>query len=290
VHAHPATEPGVVPGHEVAGVIDAIGDDVIGWKVGDRVGVGFLAGHCGYCPSCRQGDFVHCENQTQHGIGVDGGYAEYLTARSNALVTIPDEFTSAEAAPLLCAGLTTYNAILRANVRPGSTVAIQGIGGLGHLAIQYAAKMGMNTIAIARGADKEQVARELGANHYVGATDPKAAIDELQALGGVDLIVATAASGAASSALLLALNTNGKLVVVGASADPITVPTGDLIGRGIQILGSLTGRPIENEENLAFSLREGVRPVIEQARLADAAAAFARMQSGHARFRMVLVP
>ena len=291
VHAHPESEPGIVPGHEVVGVIDAIGADVTGgWTIGQRVGVGFLAGHCGYCGACRHGDFTHCHNQTQTGIGVDGGYAEYLTARSNALVAIPDEFTSVEAAPLLCAGLTTYNAILRANVRPCSTVAVQGIGGLGHLAVQYAAKMGMNTIAIARGAGKEQAARDLGANHYVDASDHDEAVAALRALGGVDLIVASAASGAASSALVPAVNTNGKLVVVGASADPITVPTGDLIGRGIQIMGSLTGRPIENEENLAFSLRQGVRPVIEQAPLDHAPAAFARMQSGQARFRMVLVP
>ncbi len=290
VRAHPETEPGVVPGHEVAGVIDAIGAEVTGWQAGDRVGVGFLAGHCGHCPSCRHGDFVHCQNQVQTGIGVDGGYAEYMTARQNALVAIPDELTSVEAAPLLCAGLTTYNAILRGNVRPGSTVAIQGIGGLGHLGLQYAAKMGMNTIAIARGTAKEQAARELGADHYIDATDPGAAAAALRALGGADLIVATAASGAAPTALIAALATNGKLVVVGASADPITVSTGDLTGRGIQVLGSLTGRPVENEENLAFSLREGVRPVIEQAPLTEAPAAFARMQSGQARFRMVLVP
>lgn len=147
-----------MPGHEVAGVIDAIGEDVIDWKVGDRVGVGFLAGHCGYCPSCRHGDFVHCENQAQTGIGVDGGYAEYMIARANALVAIPDELTLQAAAPLLCAGLTPYNGILRGDVKPGSTVVILGIGGLGHLGVQYAAKMGMNTVAMARG-DKEDVAR-----------------------------------------------------------------------------------------------------------------------------------
>jgi len=291
VHPHPETEPGIVPGHEVVGVIDAIGPEVSGgWRVGQRVGVGFLAGHCGYCAACGHGDFVHCQNQVQTGIGVDGGYAEYMTARNNALVAIPEAFTSVEAAPLLCAGLTTYNGILRANLRPGSTVAVQGIGGLGHLGIQYAHKMGMNTVAIARGTAKEQVARELGADHYVDAADPEAAVAALQALGGIDLVLATAASGAASSALIAALATNGKLVIVGASADPVTVPTGDLIGRGIQVLGSLTGRPAENEENLAFSLRQGVRPLIEQAPLSEAPAAFARMQSGQARFRMVLVP
>ncbi len=290
VHAHPETEQGVVPGHEVVGIIDAIGEDVTGWTVGDRVGVGFLAGHCGNCASCRHGDFVHCQNQAQTGIGVDGGYAEYMAARATALVAIPDELSSVAAAPLLCAGLTTYNAILRANVKPGSTVGIQGIGGLGHLGIQYADRMGMNTVAIARGTEKESFSRELGADHYVDARNRDEAVVSLKAIGGADLIVATASSGASSSALIDGLATNGKLVVVGASSDPVTVSTGDLIGRGIEILGSLTGSPVDNEENLAFAAREGIHALVEEAPLAEAPAAFARMLAGKARFRMVLVP
>jgi alcohol dehydrogenase, propanol-preferring len=289
VHPHPATEPGVVPGHEVAGVIDAIDAGVTGWTVGDRAGVGFLAGHCGYCDACRHGDFVRCANQTQHGIGVDGGYAEYITVRANALVAIPDELTSLEAAPLLCAGLTPYNGLLRGNVLPGSTVAIQGLGGLGHLAVQYAAAMGMNTIAIARG-DKSVVAGELGADHYVDGADPRVAVRALQALGGAHLILTTVASGASSSGLIEGLTGNGKLVVVGASPDPVTVPTGALIEGGVRILGNLTGTPVQNEENLRFAVTTGVRPVIETRSLADAPAAFARMVAGRARFRMVLVP
>ncbi len=290
VHAHPEAEQGLVPGHEVVGVIDAVGPDVRGWQVGDRVGVGFLAGHCGHCTPCRHGNYVHCENQDQTGATIDGGYAEYMTAHANGLVAIPDGISSAAAAPLLCAGLTTYNAILRSGVKPGATVAIQGIGGLGHLGIQYAALMGMNTVAVARGTGKQQMARQLGADQYIDAAYPDTAVAALQAIGGAHLIVATASSGAASSALIDGLATNGKLVVVGASSDPVTVSTGSLIGRGIEILGSLTGSPVENEENLAFASRRGVHALIEEAPLAEAQAAFERMLSGDARFRMVLVP
>ncbi len=290
VHPHPETDQGVVPGHEVVGVIDRIGQDVTGWRVGDRVGVGFLAGHCGRCDSCRHGDFVHCQGQGRTGISVDGGYAEYMTARATALVAIPAELSSAAAAPLLCAGLTTYNAILRAKVKPGSTVGIQGIGGLGHLGIQYADKMGMNTVAIARGPEKESFSRDLGADGYIDASDPDEAVAALKAVGGADLIVATASSGASSSALIGGLATNGRLVVVGASDDPVIVSTGDLIGRGIEILGSLTGSPVENEQNLAFAARQGVHALIEEVPLASAPTAFARMLEGEARFRMVLVP
>ena len=289
VHAHPATEQGVVPGHEVAGVIDAVGAEVTGWNVGDHVGVGFLAGHCGHCDACRHGDFVRCENQAQHGIGVDGGYAEYMTVRANALVAIPDGLTSIAAAPLMCAGLTPYNAILRGNVKPGSTVAVQGIGGLGHLGIQYASKMGMSTIAIDRG-DKSAIARELGADHYVDARDPAQAVTALRELGGAHLIMTTVSSGASSSALIEGLTRNGKLVVVGASADPVTVATGSLIEGGVEILGNLTGTPVQNEENLRFAARNGVEAVIESRPLSEAPDAFARMVAGEARYRMVLLP
>ena len=290
VHAHPGTEPSVVPGHEVVGLIDAVGPGVHGWAPGDRVGISVLGGHCGYCGACRHGDFLHCVNQFRTGLQADGGYAEYLTARSSGLVAIPAGYSPAAAAPLLCAGLTTYNAIRRAGVRPGATVAIQGIGGLGHLGVQYARKLGMNTVAIARGTDKELFARQLGADHYVDARDPRQAVASLQALGGADAIVCTASSGASSSALAEGLAVNGKLVIVGASPDPVTIATGHLIDRGVEVIGSLTGTPAENEENLAFALREGVSAIIERAPLTEAPAAYARMLAGQARFRIVLQP
>jgi alcohol dehydrogenase, propanol-preferring len=283
VNPHPETEQGVVPGHEVVGVIDRVGPGVVGWADGDRVGVGFLGGHCGYCDPCRHGNFVRCENQDRTGISRDGGYAEYMTARASGLVRIPGEYRAVAAAPLLCAGLTTYKAILGADVESGDTVAVQGIGGLGHLGVQYANKMGMKTVAIARGTEKEPFALELGADHYVDASDPEAAVDSLKALGGADLILATASSGAASSALVGGIATDGELVVVGASDDPVTVSTGELIGRGVTVTGSLTGSPVENEENLAFAAREGVEAMIEEMPLADAPAGFARMLAGDDR-------
>jgi len=290
VHPHPATEPGIVPGHEVVGTIDAVGGGVRRWKAGDRVGVGFLAGHCGYCAACRHGDFIRCENQPCTGLQVDGGYAEYMIARESGLVSVPAGLSSAAAAPLLCAGLTVRNALLHGGVTPGGTVGILGIGGLGHLALQYADKMGLNTVAIARGHEKEKVARRLGADHYIDSRDAVSAAAALQEIGGADLIVATISSGASSSALIGGLATNGKLVVVGASDEPVTVSTGDLIGRGVQVLGSLTGTPAENEENLAFAEREGVHALVEEEPLENAAAAFTRMLDGQARFRMVLRP
>jgi alcohol dehydrogenase, propanol-preferring len=290
VHSHPAAEPGIVPGHEVVGTIDAVGAGVTRWQVGDRVGVGFLSGPCGHCAASRHGNFTRCEDQPCTGLQVDGGYAEYMIARESGLVSIPAGLSSAAAAPLLCAGLTVYNALLQGAPRPGSTAAILGIGGLGHLGIQYADKMGLNTVAIARGHEKEKVSRQLGADHYVDATEIGLAAAALCELGGADLIVATASSGTSSSALVGGLATNGKLIVVGASEDPVTVSTGDLIGRGIQVLGSLTGTPAQNEENLAFAEREGIHALIEEEPLENAAAAFSRMLDGRARYRMVLRP
>ncbi|HEY0278843.1 MAG TPA: alcohol dehydrogenase catalytic domain-containing protein [Solirubrobacterales bacterium] len=290
IHPHPETEPNVVPGHEVVGVIDALGEGVEGWEIGRRVGVGLLGGNCGHCYACRERDFLHCENQQRTGLHRDGGYAEYMTAKTSGLVAIPAEYDSAAAAPLLCAGLTTYNALIHAGVAPRDLVAVQAIGGLGHLAVQYADKMGMNTVALARGSEKEPLALELGADRYIDVSDAAAAVTALKALGGADVIVTTASSGAASSALVDGLAMNGKLMVVGASQDPVTIATGDVIDRGIQVLGSLTGSPAENEENLAFASRQGVAAWIEVMPLAEAAAAYARMLEGKARFRMVLVP
>jgi alcohol dehydrogenase, propanol-preferring len=277
----------IVPGHEIVGVVDAVGAGVTSWHPGDRVGVGFLGGHCGECVQCRRGDFVNCLNQPQPGTTEDGGYAEMVYVRASGLVRVPELMNPIDAAPLLCAGITTFNALRNADAPPGALVAIQGIGGLGHLGVQYAKQLGYHTVAIARGAEKEQLARSLGADEYIdsAAVDPGAA---LQSLGGAAVIVATAASGASMSPLVAGLAPRGRLVVVGAATDPISVDTSDLIFGGRSIVGSLTGSSIENEENLAFSVTHGVKPMTEVMSLDDAPKAYERMMSGAARFRVVL--
>jgi D-arabinose 1-dehydrogenase-like Zn-dependent alcohol dehydrogenase len=277
----------IVPGHEVVGVIDAVGDDVTAWQVGDRVGLGFLGGHCGECQWCRRGDFVNCANQPQPGTTEDGGYAEVVYARATGLVRVPDVLSSVQASPLLCAGITTYNALRNVNLQPAALVGIQGIGGLGHLGIQYASKLGYRVAAIARGAEKGALAIELGADEYIdsSAVDPGAALSDI---GGAAAIIATAASGASMSPLVSGLAPRGQLVVVGAAFDPIEVSTSDLIFGGRSIVGSLTGTPIENEANLAFSAARGVAPMIELFDFEDAPKAYERMMSGDARFRVVL--
>src|ERR1700738_3641645 len=235
----------IVPGHEVAGVIDAVGDGVTTFSVGDRVGLGFLGGHCGECTQCRRGDFVNCLNQPQPGTTEDGGYAEMVYARATGLVRVPESMDPLEAAPLLCAGITTFNALRHADAPPGAVVAIQGIGGLGHLGVQQAKQLGYRTVAIARGQDKAELATSLGADDYVdsAATDPGAALQEL---GGAAVIVATAASGSSMSPLLAGLAPRGQLVVVGAAPDPISVQTSDLIFGGRSIVGRLTRTPVAN--------------------------------------------
>jgi propanol-preferring alcohol dehydrogenase len=277
----------VVPGHEVVGAIDAVGDGVTEWKVGDRVGVGFLGGHCGVCAWCRRGDFVNCANQPQTGTTVDGGYAEVMYARESGLVRIPDAMSAVDAAPLLCAGITTYNALVGLNAGPDALVAIQGIGGLGHLGLQYADKLGYRVAAIARGTDKAVLAEKLGADYYIdsAAVDPAAALQEL---GGAAAIVATAASGASMSPLVAGLAPRGQLIVVGAADDPIEVNTTDLVFGTRSIVGSLTGSAIENEDNLQFSAARGVAPMTELMPFEEAPAAYERMMSGAARFRIVL--
>ncbi|WUD76652.1 alcohol dehydrogenase catalytic domain-containing protein [Streptomyces sp. NBC_00510] len=277
----------VVPGHEVVGVIDAVGEGVSAWRVGDRVGVGFLGGHCGECTSCRRGDFVNCTDQPQTGTTTDGGYAEVLITRSSGLVRVPDELAPTLAAPLLCAGLTTFSALRRLDARPGALVAVQGIGGLGHLGLQYAARLGYRVAAIARGQEKEKLALELGASHYIdsSAQDPGA---ELRKLGGADAIVATAANGTSMTPLVPGLAPRGHMVVVGVSMDPVSVATTDLVLGSRTISGSLTGSAIENEDNLEFSSRSGIRPMVETMPLSRAPEAYERMMSGKARFRVVL--
>jgi propanol-preferring alcohol dehydrogenase len=287
VTPRPDAGPGLVPGHEVVGQIDALGTGVSGWSVGNRVGVGFLGGHCGVCEPCRRGKFTNCADQPSTGVTVDGGYAEYLYARQSGLVAIPDQLSAVDAAPLLCAGFTTYNGLLRAAPKPGSLVGVQGIGGLGHLGVQYARAMGVQVAAIARGTDKAELAKRLGAHHYIdsAATDPGRALMEL---GGADLILATAASGSSMTALIPGLAHGGQLMVLGASSEPIEITPLNLIFGGVQLAGSLTGTSIENEDNLRFAVDQGLSAMIEQAELADAPAAYDRMMSGAARFRMVL--
>ena len=276
-----------VPGHEVVGVIDKVGERVPNWKLGRRVGVGWHGGHCGHCPSCRRGDFVTCANLQIPGISYDGGYADYMVAPFEALAAIPDDLQAAEAAPLLCAGITTYNALRNSGVRAGDTVAVLGIGGLGHLGVQFAAKMGCRTVAIARGADKGPLARQLGAHHYLDSTTQDVAA-ELNKLGGARVILSTVTSSQAMSAVLGGLAVDGKMIVVGASPDPIQVSPFLLIGgrRGIQ--GWPSGTSIESEDTLAFSVLANIRPMIETMPLERAAEAYERMMSGAARFRMVI--
>ncbi|MBI5341568.1 MAG: alcohol dehydrogenase catalytic domain-containing protein [Mycolicibacterium rufum] len=277
----------VVPGHEVVGVIDAVGTGVQGWHVGERVGLGFLGGQCNQCEFCRRGDFVNCVDQPQPGTTTDGGYAEMVYARSSGLVRVPDAVDPLAAAPLLCAGLTVFNALRASSAPLNALVAVQGIGGLGHLGIQYAHRMGFRVAAIARGTDKAALAADLGADHYIdsAAEDPGSA---LTALGGAAAIVATAASGASMSPLLAGLAPRGRLVVVGAAPDPMEVQTADLIFGGRSIIGSLTGSSIDNEDNLAFSVTQQITPMIEPMPFQDAPQAYERMMSGRARFRVVL--
>lgn len=285
------TFPGIqyprVPGHEIAGIIDAVGTGVVGWTPGQRVGVGWHGGHCGYCDSCRRGDFVTCQTAAQvPGITYDGGYADYMIAPAEALALIPEDLSAVEAGPLMCAGITTFNALRHSGAQPGDVVAILGIGGLGHLGVQFAAKMGFKTVAIARGADKEPLARQLGARHYIDtqAQDPAA---ELIKLGGAKVILATATSGKALSAVLGGLGVNGKMIIVGA-ADPLEVPPLLLIGGRRSVMGWPSGRSIDSQDTLRFSALTSVRSMNEVFPLERAAEAYERMMSGKARFRVVL--
>jgi alcohol dehydrogenase, propanol-preferring len=277
-----------VPGHEVVGKIDALGEGVSNWKLGQRVGVGFLGGYCGRCAPCRRGDFVNCQNQSISGLTYDGGYAEVMIAEERGLTAVPDELSSRDAAPLLCAGLTTYNALRNAGGRPGDLVAVQGIGGLGHLGVQFANHMGFRVAAVARGADKEPLARELGAHHYIDSNREDAAA-ALQALGGAGIILTTATSGKAMSSLIGGLRARGRMIVVGASADPIEINPAQLLFGTRAVEGSLTGSPLDGEETLAFSLLKGIRPKIETMPLEGAPEAYAKMMRNEARFRMVLI-
>lgn len=276
-----------VPGHEIAGVIEATGDAVEGWSVGQRVGVGWYGGHCGRCAACRAGDFVLCERGLVPGISYDGGYAEYMVAPVDALARIPDELADVDAAPLLCAGITTFNALRNSGARGGDLVAVLGIGGLGHLGVQYASKMGFRTVAIARGKDKAALAKQLGAQEYIDSTAADAGA-ALKAMGGARVILATVTSGKAMSTVIPGLGRNGKLIVVGVAMDPIEVPTVAMIMNRASIQGWPSGTAADSDDTLAFSALSGVRPMIEEFPLERAAEAYERMMSGGARFRVVL--
>jgi D-arabinose 1-dehydrogenase-like Zn-dependent alcohol dehydrogenase len=276
-----------VPGHEVVGRLDAVGADVPEWKAGARVGVGWHGGHCGHCPSCRKGDFITCSTLQIPGISYDGGYADYMIAPFEALAAIPGELSSAEAAPLLCAGITTFNALRHSGAMPGDLVAILGIGGLGHLGVQFAAKMGCRTVAIARGEDKGPLARKLGAHHYIDSTVQNVAAD-LAKLGGARVILATLTDSKSMSDAVGGLGIDGKLVVVGASMQPIEVSPLALIGGRRSVSGWPSGTSSDSEDTLEFSVLSAIRPTIEAYPLERASEAYERMMSGKARFRVVL--
>ncbi len=277
-----------VPGHEVAGVLDAVGPDVPVFKVGQRVGLGWHGGHCNYCTPCRRGDFMLCENQPISGINYDGGYADYVTAPANAIALVPDELKDADAGPLLCAGVTTFNALRNSGARTGDTVAILGLGGLGHLAVQYAAKAGYRTVAVARGQDKGPLAQQLGAHIYIDSTTQDPA-KELQKIGGANVILSTVTSAKALEWVIDGLAPAGKFILVGAPEDgPIVVnPFPMLLGRRT-VAGWPSGTGMDSEDTLNFSALTGVKPMIETYPLEKAGEAYDRMMSGKARFRVVL--
>ncbi|HTV15327.1 MAG TPA: alcohol dehydrogenase [Acidobacteriaceae bacterium] len=276
-----------VPGHEVAGVVDQLGSGVTQWRAGQRVGVGWHGGHDGTCRECRRGDFRNCRNQKIAGISYDGGYAEYMVAPAEALAAIPDQLSDIDAAPLLCAGITTYNSLRHSGALPGDLVAVQGIGGLGHLGVQFANKFGYRTIAIGRGPEDAILAKKLGASAYIDSRATNAS-EELQKLGGAQVILATAPSSKAMSGLIDGLGPNGELLVIGADFDPIEVSPVQLIIGSKRLQGWAAGTPADSEDTLRFAELTGVRAMIETYPLEKAAEAYARMMSGKAEFRAVL--
>ncbi len=276
------------PGHEVAGVIDEIGSGVTTWKKGQRVGVGWFGGNDGTCNACRRGDFINCSTLKVPGISYDGGYAEYMVAPIEALASMPESLNAAEAGPLMCAGITTFNALRQAGALPGDLVGVHGIGGLGHLAIQFGSKFGYKVAAIGRGPENRGLAKKLGASVYIDSKAGDAA-KELQKLGGAQVILTTVPNGAAMSSLVNGLGANGRLVVVGAGPDAIEVTPGQLIFGNKSIQGWASGIPTDSEDTLRFAELTGVRPMIEKYPLAKAGEAYARMASGKAEFRVVLI-
>ena len=276
-----------VPGHEVAGVVDEVGPGVLEWTTGQRVGVGWHGGYDGTCRECRRGDFINCRNMKIAGISYDGGYQEYMVAPVEALAAVPESLNDAEAAPLLCAGITTFNALRHSNASPGDLVAVQGVGGLGHLGIQFANKFGYRVAAVGRGAENAALAKKLGAHVYIDSKATKAA-EELQKLGGAQVILATAPSAKAISSLIDGLGPNGTLMIIGADVEPIEVTPLQLISGSRTIQGWASGTATDSEDTLRFAELTGVRPMIETYPLEKAAEAYARMLSGDAQFRVVL--
>ncbi|MGC2201920.1 MAG: alcohol dehydrogenase [Stellaceae bacterium] len=276
-----------IPGHEVIGVVDALGANVRGWTAGQRVGIGWHGGNCGYCGACRHGDAFACETETLiTGVTSDGGYADYMIAPPEALARVPDELSAVEAAPLMCAGITTFNALRNSGARPGDTVAVLGLGGLGHIGVQFAAKLGFKTVAIARGQDKAPLARQLGAHHYIdNAAEDAAAV--LQKLGGAKAILATVTSGEAMSSVQGGLAVNGTLMVIGA-VDALTADALLLLRGRRSIKGWYSGTSVDSQDTLAFSALTGVRSMNEILPIERAAEGYQRMISGQARFRVVL--
>jgi D-arabinose 1-dehydrogenase-like Zn-dependent alcohol dehydrogenase len=277
-----------VPGHEIAGRIDAVGDGVEQWTKGQRVGVGWHGGHCFVCDPCRRGDFAMCVKRKITGIDFDGGYADYVIVGAEAIAAIPDDLPAEEVGPFMCAGVTVHNALRNSGARGGDLVAIHGIGGLGHLGVQYARQMGFRTVAIGRGKDKEELARKLGAHHYID-TDAGDGAAQLQKLGGARVILATAPSGKAISALVDGLGPSGKLVIPAAPPDPLTVAMVSMIMGRRSIDGSYSGTARDSQDTLEFSAMTGVHPMIEKYPLSEVAAAYEQMHSGKVRFRVVLM-
>jgi D-arabinose 1-dehydrogenase-like Zn-dependent alcohol dehydrogenase len=279
-----------IPGHEITGTIEELGSDIPPiWKKGQRVGVGWNGGYCGYCTSCRHGDFINCLNLAIPGIHYDGGYADYAIIPANSLVALPDELSFEEAAPMLCAGITTFNALRHSGAIAGDVVAVQGIGGLGHLAIQFAHKMGFKTIAISNGSDKEPLVKKLGADVYLDS-EKQNPVSDLKQHGGARVILSTAPSGTAMSNLMGGLGRDGVLIVIGVGLDPIQVTPQQLIGDRHRIQGWPSGNPIDSEETLRFCVLHGVRAMIEKFPLQQAQVAFDKMLKGEMRFRGVLTP
>jgi len=276
-----------VPGHEVAGRIDAIGDNVTAWATGQRVGVGWHGGHCFVCEQCQRGDFAMCVNRKVTGIDFDGGYAEYMIAPASALAAIPDELPAEEAGPFMCAGVTVFNALRNSGARAGDVVAVHGIGGLGHLGLQYARRMGFNTVAINRGKDKEDLARQLGAHDYIDAT-AQDVVAELQELGGASVILAAAPNAQAISGLVDGLAPSGKLLVPAAPLEPLSINVFSLITKRSSVAGWYSGTAKDSQDTLEFSALSGVHPMIEKYPLDKVAEAYEQMHSGRVRFRVVL--
>lgn len=276
-----------VPGHEVAGIIDAVGSGVVGFEAGQRVGVGWHGGYCGHCEACRRGEFFACEWGQVTGITYDGGYADYMVAHSSALALLPRELSAEEAGPLVCAGVTTFNSLRNSGARPNDLVAVLGLGGLGHLGVQFSAKMGFNTVAIARGNDKEPLARQLGAHHYIDSQSQDVSA-ELVKMGGAKIVLATVTNAKAMTATVGGLAVNGKLFVLGAPHEPLEVPAFPLLGGRRSVVGWYSGTSIDSQDTLSFSTLTGVRAMTEVYPLERAGEAYDRMMSGKARFRVVL--